>query len=117
SRWVRSGLCARVKAREQIALCACRLGLLGLLLACKHHDSNASEPHIAFGARTFMSKHLINAYLNDLATLKKVSGEHRESVVSEAFKSLLKAWASSEGLVFVPQYGFKTKAKEQRYVD
>jgi hypothetical protein len=64
-----------------------------------------------------VSKHLINNYLNDLATLKKVSGEHRESIVSEAFKTLLKDWGASEGLAFVPQYGFKTKLKKDRYVD
>lgn len=33
-----------------------------------------------------MSQLLITEYLNDLATLKRVSGAQRESVVREAFK-------------------------------
>jgi hypothetical protein len=49
-----------------------------------------------------LSKLLINQYLNDLARLKQVSGTHRESVVREAFKDLLKGYARSHDLVFVP---------------
>jgi hypothetical protein len=37
-----------------------------------------------------MSQLLIQQYLNQLATLKKVSGTQRESVVQDAFKDLLK---------------------------
>ena len=37
-----------------------------------------------------MSQLLINQYLADLAQLRKVSGEAREGIVSEAFKDLLK---------------------------
>jgi hypothetical protein len=36
--------------------------------------------------------------------LAKVSGTQRESVVLEAFKDLLKGWARSHDLVFVPEY-------------
>ena len=50
-----------------------------------------------------MSRVLIQHYLNDLATLRQVSGSHRESVVREAFKDLLKGWARSHELVFVPE--------------
>ena len=37
-----------------------------------------------------MSQVLIQQYLNQLQDLRKVSGTHRESVVREAFKDLLK---------------------------
>jgi len=38
-------------------------------------------------------------------------------VVREAFKDLLKGWARSHDLVFVPEYEIATPAKERRYVD
>ena len=64
-----------------------------------------------------MSQLLIGQYLNQLATLKKVSGTSRESVVREAFKDLLKGWARQHDLVFVPEYEIESKARERRYVD
>ncbi len=64
-----------------------------------------------------MSQLLIQQYLNQLASLKKVSGTTRESVVREAFKDLLKGWARSHDLLFVPEYGIVTPTKERRYVD
>ena len=64
-----------------------------------------------------MSQILIQQYLNELQDLRKVSGTHRESVVREAFKDLLKGWARSHDLVFVPEYEIETKAKDRRYVD
>ncbi|MDA8128658.1 MAG: N-6 DNA methylase [Betaproteobacteria bacterium] len=64
-----------------------------------------------------MSQLLINKYLGELATLKRVSGTHRESVVREAFKDLLKAWGRSLDLTFIPEYELETKTKERRYVD
>ncbi len=64
-----------------------------------------------------MSQVLISQYLNNLADLKKVSGDHRESVVSEAFKDLLKGWGKAHDLVFIPQYEIKTAARDRRYVD
>jgi predicted helicase len=64
-----------------------------------------------------MSQHLVQKYLNDLAILKRVSGSHRESVVREAFKDLLKAWGRSQDLDFVPEYPIQTRAKDRRYVD
>ena len=64
-----------------------------------------------------MSKVLIQNYLNDLARLKQVGGTHRESVVSEAFKDLLKGYARSHELVFIPQYQFKSTANDLRTVD
>ena len=50
-----------------------------------------------------MSQILIQQYLNQLQDLRKVSGTHRESVVREAFKDLLKGWARTHDLVFVPE--------------
>ena len=64
-----------------------------------------------------MSQVLIQQYLNELSTLRKVSGTTRESVVREAFKDLLKGWARSHDLVFVPEYEIATPAKDRRYVD
>jgi predicted helicase len=64
-----------------------------------------------------MSQLLINKYLNELAKLRQVSGTHRESVVREAFKDLLKDWGRSLDLTFIPEYELETKAKERRYVD
>lgn len=64
-----------------------------------------------------MSQLLINEYLNELATLKRVSGAQRESVVREAFKDLLKKWGRSQNLVFIPEHEFVTSAKVRNYVD
>lgn len=64
-----------------------------------------------------MSQLLIQQYLNQLADLRKLSGTHRESVVREAFKDLLKGYAHSRDLVFIPEYEIETPAKERRYVD
>ena len=64
-----------------------------------------------------MSQTLIQQYLNQLASLKKVSGSLRESVLREAFKDLLKAWGRSHDLTFIPEYALDTLTKEKRYVD
>lgn len=64
-----------------------------------------------------MSRILIQQYLNNLRDLRTVSGTHRESVVREAFKDLLKGWARSHDLVFVPEYEIVTPAKDRRYID
>ena len=57
-----------------------------------------------------MSYILIQQYLNNLRDLRKVSGTSRESVVREAFKDLLKGWARSHNLIFVPEYEITTPA-------
>jgi predicted helicase len=64
-----------------------------------------------------MSQLLIQHYLNDLADLRRVSGSQRESVVREAFKTLLKNWGRNEGLLFIPEYEHTTATDERRYVD
>ena len=64
-----------------------------------------------------MSQVLINQYLADLSRLRKVSGEAREGIVSEAFKDLLKGWGRQHELVFIPQYRLDSLTKDKRYVD
>ena len=64
-----------------------------------------------------LSRLLIQNYLAELSKLRQVGGTHREGVVSEAFKDLLKGWARSHDLTFVPQYEIESPAKERRYVD
>lgn len=64
-----------------------------------------------------MSQLLIQQYLNQLATLKRVSGTTRESVVREAFKDLLKGWARQHDLVFIPEHEVASPTRERRYVD
>jgi hypothetical protein len=64
-----------------------------------------------------MSQLLIGQYLNELSDLRRVSGTGRESVVREAFKTLLKGWGRSRDLIFVPEYEYETLTKERRYLD
>lgn len=64
-----------------------------------------------------MSQHLISRYLNELSDLRRVSGEARESVVREAFKTLLKDWGRSRDLIFVPEYKLDTATRDRRFVD
>ena len=58
-----------------------------------------------------MSQLLIHRYLNDLQTLRRVSGTSQESVVREAFKTLLKDWGKSRDLIFLPEYEYETLTK------
>jgi hypothetical protein len=64
-----------------------------------------------------LSQLLIQQYLNQLQDLRRVSGAHRESVVREAFKDLLKGWGRAHDLIFVPEYEIQAPTKERRYVD
>jgi predicted helicase len=64
-----------------------------------------------------LSQARIQDYLNELRDLRRFSGSSRESVVREAFKTLLKGWGRSRDLVFVPEYEIETPRKERRYVD
>jgi predicted helicase len=64
-----------------------------------------------------LSKLLVQKYLNDLSDLRRVSGSQRESVVREAFKTLLKDWGKAEGLLFIAEYEHTTAMDERRYVD
>ncbi len=64
-----------------------------------------------------MSQVLINQFLGELDRLKKIGGTHRESVVSEAFKDLLKGWGKQHDLQFIPQYRLDSATKDIRTVD
>jgi len=64
-----------------------------------------------------VSQLLIQHYLNELQTLRRVSGTTRESVVSEAFKTLLKDWGRSQNLIFIPQYEYQTTRRTRVYPD
>ena len=64
-----------------------------------------------------MSQLLINQYLAQLDVLKKVGGTHRESVVREAFKDLLKGWGKQHDLVFIPEYRLDSATRDIRTVD
>ncbi len=64
-----------------------------------------------------MSQQLIGRYLNELSDLRRVSGDVRESVVREAFKTLLKDWGRSKKLIFVPEYRLDTATRDRRFVD
>ena len=58
-----------------------------------------------------MSQGLINQYLNDLDRLKKIGGTHRELVVREAFKDLIKGWGKQHDLLFIPEYKLDSATK------
>jgi len=64
-----------------------------------------------------LSQLLIQHYLNELQTLRRVSGTSRESVVREAFKTLLKDWGKSRDLIFIPEYEYQTPQKARVYPD
>lgn len=64
-----------------------------------------------------MSQHLIGRYLNELSDLRRASGRGNESIVREAFKTLLKDWGRSKDLIFVPEYPFETVRRERRLID
>jgi hypothetical protein len=55
-----------------------------------------------------VSQLLIQHYLNELQTLRRVSGTTQESVIRGAFKTLLKDWGKSRDLVFLEEYQYET---------
>jgi predicted helicase len=64
-----------------------------------------------------MSQLLIQHYLNELQTLRRVSGTKRESVVRDAFKALLKDWGKSCDLIFLSEHEYETLTKTRVYPD
>jgi len=64
-----------------------------------------------------VSQVLIHQYLADLDRLKKIGGTHRESVVREAFKDLLKGWGRQHDLQFIPEYKLDSATRDTRFVD
>jgi len=61
-----------------------------------------------------VSQVFIHRYLDELAELQRLAGTHRETVVREAFKGLLKGWGRAHDLKFVPEYPLPT---ERGFVD
>ena len=49
--------------------------------------------------------------------MRRYSGSSRESVVREAFKTLLKHWGKSRDLIFLPEYEYETLTKTRVYPD
>jgi hypothetical protein len=64
-----------------------------------------------------VSQLLIQQYLNEMQKLRRMSGTARESVVREAFKTLLKDWGKSHDLTFIPEYEYQTVQKTRVYPD
>lgn len=64
-----------------------------------------------------MSRQLINEYRAELDRLRAVSGTHRESVLREAFKDLLKRWGRANDLQFIAEHDILTKQMTRIYVD
>jgi hypothetical protein len=98
-----------------------RTGLAMPAMSCEREQSKLhglafAHPAIS-GNALFMSQILIQEYLNQLADIRRVSGTHRESVVREAFKDLLKESAREHHLIFVAEYEIESPTKERRYVD
>lgn len=64
-----------------------------------------------------MSQHLINEYLNELETLRRVSGTSTEQVIRAAFRNLLRNWARTLSLTFVEELEYETLLKTKVYPD
>jgi predicted helicase len=64
-----------------------------------------------------MSQEFIHQYLNELSDLKRFSGSNRETVIREAFKTLLKNMGKSRDLIFIPEYLYETTNRHRRYID
>jgi hypothetical protein len=64
-----------------------------------------------------VSQILIQRYLDELSDLRRLSGTDRETVVREAFKSLLKGWGRTQELKFIPEYPLTTLTNDRRFID
>ena len=64
-----------------------------------------------------MSQIYIQQYLADLDRIQKISGTSTEQVIREAFKDLLKNWARSLSLIFIPELEYRTAQKRTVYPD
>lgn len=65
-----------------------------------------------------VSQVLINKSLAELDRLKRIGGTHRESVVREAFKDLLKGWGRQHEPQFIPDYKLDSATKDtDRFAD
>lgn len=57
-----------------------------------------------------MSQVLIQNYLRELTEIKRVTGSSNETVLREAFKTLLKDWGKNQGLFFTAEYPIENAA-------
>ena len=64
-----------------------------------------------------MSQRLINTYMAEIDRLRKFGGTSTEQVIREAFKDLLKNWARSNALVFIPELQYDTNLGTRVYPD
>jgi predicted helicase len=60
-----------------------------------------------------MSQLLVQNYLNEIDRLRRYTGSATESVISEAFKDLLKAWSRQLNWQFSAQYEFATTQRSR----
>ncbi len=64
-----------------------------------------------------MSRLLIHDYRADLDRMKAISGSRRESVLRDAFKTLLYRWGRSQDLLLVPEHSLITDKGSRIYLD
>lgn len=64
-----------------------------------------------------MSRQLIHEYRADLDRMKAISGSRRESVLRDAFKTLLYRWGRSQDLLLVPEHSLITDKGSRIYLD
>jgi len=58
-----------------------------------------------------VSRQLVQEYFNELARLRKFSGQVTENVIRAAFRDMLKAWSRQKGLQFLDEYAFQSPQK------
>lgn len=64
-----------------------------------------------------MSSALVIQFLGELDRIKKMSGSLNEQTIRPAFRSMLRRWATSEGLFLLEEHEFETKLKTKVYPD
>lgn len=64
-----------------------------------------------------MSRQLIHEYRADLDRMKAISGSRRESVLRDAFKTLLYRWGRSQDLLLVPEHSLIRDKGSRIYLD
>jgi predicted helicase len=64
-----------------------------------------------------VSRLLIHDYRADLDRMKAISGSRRESVLRDAFKTLLYRWGRSQDLLLVPEHSLITDKGSRIYLD
>jgi hypothetical protein len=85
-------------------------------LESRFSDSGESDSIQAAGG-VAVSQILIQRYQDELSDLRRLSGSGKETIVREAFKSLLKGMGRSHDLKFIPEYPLTTSNNDRRYID